>query len=389
MSGGREGIDQEAAAAGLGRRSGTFVSQRHIAPGVAWALVGGAAVLGIVLAAAQVYAVAAVLVPIALIALATVRYRVTPDGGRRWLMLFEHGMAEVAPPPEGGQRLLRLIRWSEVAGVVPDQARPGSYALTVDGDAPPVRLADLSPAVDLRRGLARHVPDVPWPTGVGRGHGRVVLTALGFAALAVLPALVPIVSPPASRTAATATATASVAGSSPSAAASRSASASPTPSPTVQVLPLPTTTVGFYQVCRGTATFPSAPAFAGPPPHPVYFPVPWFGEESWHADRPADVQLVVCTKRSTEGGAKVRSCTYQTSDGPFTQDLIKTTWTITLVEARTGRTVAQHTVVGGTTKCLPGLLPDYDVYPPALTKTQETSLTDRQAYDTVGRYVLR
>jgi hypothetical protein len=85
----------------------------------------------------------------------------------------------------------------------------------------------------------------------------------------------------------------------------------------------------------------------------------------------------------------VRNCTYQTSDGPFTQQLIKTTWSITLFEARTGRMVAQSSVIGGTRSCLPGLLPDYDTYPPTLSRIQETSLPDRQAYETVGKHVLR
>jgi len=101
------------------------------------------------------------------------------------------------------------------------------------------------------------------------------------------------------------------------------------------------------------------------------------------------VQTMSWTDRSTRSGAKVRNCTYQTSDGPFTQQLIKTTWTVTLFEARTGRMVAQNTVIGGTTSCLPGLLPDYDTFPPSLSKIQETSLTARQAYETVGKYVLR
>jgi hypothetical protein len=394
MAGAREGIDQAAAAAGLGRRTGTFWSLRHLPPKVVWGVVDGAALWAFLLGFSSAYLLTPLLVPVALIVLAFIRYRVPPDGGRRWLVLYEHGMAELTPSPDGGQGRLRLIRWSELTGAVPDPARRGTYAVTVapagDAPAPPVLLADLDPAARLRRGLAGHLPHVPWPTGVTHEHCRMALTALGFAALAILPSLVPI-----ARTQQAADAyDDSLVWPTPIVTASRAAS--PTPpaspivsSPTVRILPLPTTTVGFYDMCKGAVTFPSAPAYSGAPPHPLYFPVPWFGDESWHATRPGDVQLIVCTKRSTDGGATIRSCAYQTSDGPYTQQLIKTTWTITLFEARTGRMVAQNTIVGGTTVCLPGLLPDYDVYPPALSKIQETSLTDRQAYDTVGRYVLR
>jgi hypothetical protein len=392
MAGAREAIDQVAAAAGLGRPSGTFGTLRYIPPKVAWAVVGGAAVWGVLMAVIGAYVIATLVVPIVLIILAVIRYRATPVGGRRWLMLYEHGMAEVTPDAGKG----RLVRWSEVAEAAPDPARPGSYALTIAATAgepaSPVRLADLSPAAKLRSSLARHLPHLPWPTGRPRGHGRVALTALGFAALAILPTLVPVVRTATSRQTAESTAETNV-WPTPSTAASRiespTAAAPHTSSPAVRILPMPSTTVGFYEVCKGAVMFPNAPPFSGPPPHLVYFPVPSFGDWSWRATKPGDVQLIVCTKRSTRSGTKVRSCTYQTSDGPLTQQLIKTTWTITLFEVRTGRMVAQSSVIGGSRSCLPGPVPDYDTYPPTLSKIQETSLTDRQAYETVGKYVLR
>lgn len=394
MAGAREEIDQAAAAAGLGRPSGAFGSLRYIPPKLAGAVVVGAAVWGVLMAVAGVYVIALLVVPVVLILLVVVRYRVTPIGGRRWLMLYEHGMAELTP--DAGQTRGRMVRWSEVAEVAADPARPGSFVLTIAAPAGepavPVRLADLSPAAKLHRSLARHLPHRPWPAGRPHGPGRVALTALGLAALVVLPVLVPVVRTAASRRGAETTAetvswpTSSIAASrpgSPTAAGSSPAA----PSPTVRILPMPDTIDGFYAVCKGAAMFPSAPPFSGPPPHRVYFPAPRFGDESWRATEPSDVQLVVCTKSDTRSGAKVRSCTYQTSDGPFTQQLTKTTWTVTLFEARTGRQVAQSSVVGGTTSCLPGLLPDYDIYPPGLSKIQKTSLTDRQAYETVGKYV--
>jgi hypothetical protein len=398
MAEARGASDQRAAATGLGRPSGAFGNVRYIPPKVAWAVVGGAAACGILMAVVGAYVIALLAVPIALLALAVVRYRVTPVGGRRWLLLYEHGMAEVTRTPGGVQSGLRVVHWREVTAAVPDPARPGSYALTVAAaagePAPPVTLADFGPAAKLRGRLARHLPQVPWPTGVTRGHSRVALTALGFTALAVVPALVPIVRTTASPPAATNTAE-TVTRPTPSVATSRAesptAAASSAPSsPAVRILPLPSDMVDFYDACKGPVMFPSAPPFSGPPPHRVSFPVPpSFGDKSWRATQPSDVQLIVCTKRSAQSGATVRNCTYQTSDGPFTQQLTKTTWTITLFEARTGRQVAQSSVVGGTTSCLPGLLPDYDTYPPTLSKIQETSLTERQAYETVGKYVLR
>jgi hypothetical protein len=353
----------------------------------------------VLLAVIGAYVIAPLVVPIVLIILAVVRYRTTPIGGRRWLMLYEHGMVEMTQIPNAGQGRLRLVRWSEVAEAVPDPARPGSYALTIAAPAgesvAPLRLADLSPAAKLRSSLTRYLPQVPWPAGQPRGHTRAALTAFGFAALAILPALVPVVRTATSRQNATSS-TETVVGSTPSTAASPIASPTAAPSatadassPTVRTLPMPSTTDGFYEACKGTVVFPDARPFSGPPPHLVYFPVPSFGDRSWQAAEPGAVQLIVCTDRSTQSGAKVRNCTYQTSDGPFTQQLTKTTWTVRLFEARTGRMVAQKSVVGGTTSCLPGLLPDYDTFPPSLSKIQQTTLTARQAYETVGKYVLR
>ena len=88
MAGAREAIDQAAAAAGLGQPSGTFGSLRYIPPKVAWAVVGGAAVWGVLMAVTGAHVTALLVVPIVLIILAVVRYRATPIGGRRWLMLY-------------------------------------------------------------------------------------------------------------------------------------------------------------------------------------------------------------------------------------------------------------------------------------------------------------
>jgi hypothetical protein len=222
-------------------------------------------------------------------------------------LLYEHGMVEVTQTPDAGQGRLRLVRWSEVAEAAPDAARPGSYALTIAATAgepaSPVRLADLSPAAKLRSSLARHLPHVPWPIGRPRGHGRVALTALGFAALAILPALGPVVRTATSRQTAETTAE-TVVWPTPSTAASRIGSptaaaplaAPAASSPAVRIRPVPSTTEGFYEACKGTVMFPNARPFSGPPPHLLYFPVPSLGDESWRATKPSDVQLIVCTK---------------------------------------------------------------------------------------------
>src|SRR5581483_1687309 len=107
MAGVSGAIDQAAAAAGLGRPEATFWSLRRVPPAVAWATVGAAAVWGLLLATVGAYLIALLVVPIALIILAVVRYRIAPDGGRRWLMLYEHGLVEVTAPPAAP----RLIRW--------------------------------------------------------------------------------------------------------------------------------------------------------------------------------------------------------------------------------------------------------------------------------------
>ncbi|HEU4422773.1 MAG TPA: hypothetical protein VFR67_09580 [Pilimelia sp.] len=397
MAGSRGAIDEAAAAAGLGRPGATFWSVRHIPPKAVWAAVGGAAAWGIVLGITGVYLIAPLVVPVVLIILAVVRHRATPVGGRRWLMLYEHGMAELAPPTVSGPARLRLVRWSDVTGVVLDPARPDTYALTLAapaGQSPPlVRLADLTPAARLRTGLARHVPGVPWRAGF-RGQTGVALTALGLAALAILPAVVPVARAMTPRQAAeTAARPTDTRAYEPSATANvtamPTAPASPAPpTATMRALPMPANTDGFYDVCRGTAMVPDAPAYSGPPPHPVYAPVPSYVKRAWWANVPSRVQLVVCTETSRRPGTKVRTCPYRSSDGTLlVQQLIKATWTVTIREARTGRKVAHSSVVGGDTTCAP--YPDISYVPlPQYSKVQLSRPTDRQAYATVGRYVL-
>jgi hypothetical protein len=97
-------VDEAAAAVGLGKRGGAFTAVQHIPLPVAWAVVGAAAVTGLLLSFARAYIVAALLVPAALIGLAVVRYRLAPSGGRRRLMLYQHGTAEVVTPPGGRVR---------------------------------------------------------------------------------------------------------------------------------------------------------------------------------------------------------------------------------------------------------------------------------------------
>ena len=401
MAGSRGAIDKAAAAAGLGRAGGTFSSVRHIPPKAVWAAVGGATACGLLLGITGAYLIALLVVPIVLIILAVVRYRTTPVGGQRWLMLYEYGMADLAPPTVGGPAQLRLVRWSDVTGVVLDPARPDAYALTLAAPAgqpsPLVRLADLTPAASLRAGLARHLPAVPWRAGL-RGQTGVALTALGFAALAILPALVPVARSMTPRqTAETATSPTATRAYEPRPGTSVTGmpAASPSPAPptatsaTMQALPMPSITEGFYDVCKGTAMVPDAPAYAGPPPHRVYAPVPSYVKRAWWANVPSRVQLVVCTETSHQPGTKIRTCRYRFSDGTsIVQQLIKATWAVTIREARTGRKVAHSSVVGGDTACAPGPDISYATLPPQYPRVQLSRPTDRQAYERVGKYVL-
>jgi hypothetical protein len=363
MAGSRGPIDQAAAAAGLGRPGGTFRNLRYIPPTVAWAAVGGAAVWGLLLAVTGAYLIAPLVVPVVLIILAVVRYRATPAGGRRWLMLYEQGLAEVASSPTGGPAQVRLVRWSEVT------------------DAG-VRLADFAPAGKLRASLAPHVPSLPRPAGTG-----VALTALGFVALAILPALVPVARTLPSRPTADVITFPTF---SPSPSLFSSPTPSLSPSATVLPLPMPTNTEAFYDVCKGTAFFPAAPAYAGPPPHLIYATIPTYTDPDWWANVPAKIQLAVCTETSLTPGTKIRKCPYRFDDGTLlVQQLVKATWTVTIREARTGRQVASHSIVGGKTSCSPVPEIDSSNYPPEFGHTQLTWPTNRQIYDTVGKYVLR
>lgn len=358
MAGSRGPIDQAAAAAGLGRPGGTFRNVRSIPPAVAWALVGGAAAWGLLLSISGASVVAPLVVPVVLIILVVVRYRATPAGGRRWLMLYEHGLAEVASSPMGGPAQVRLVRWSDV---------------------PDMRLADFVPAGRLRAALAPHAPLPPRPARTGM--------ALGFAALAILPALVPVARTLPSRPIADVITF-------PSALPSASPSPSPSPSlsPSASVLPqpLPSTTDGFYDVCKGTAFFPAAPAYAGPPPHLIYPTIPTYTDPDWWASTPDKIQLVVCTDTSEKPGTKIRKCPYRFTDGTvLVQQLVKATWTVTIREARTGRLVSRTSIVGGITSCSP--IPELDTsnFPPEYGDTQLSRATQRQVYDTVGKYILR
>ncbi len=395
-------VDGAAAEAGLGERGAAFTTVRHIPAPVAWAAVGAAAVAGLLLALARAYVVAALLVPAAVIGLAVARYRLQPTGGRRWLVLYRRGMAELATPPSGGRRQLRLIRWDDVTGVVPDATRADAWVLIIAGPpdqpTPVVRLADLTPASKLGAELRRHLPALTWPVERPGTRVRVALTAAGFAALALLPALVPaargITRRDAGQTAtqpavpATSirpmTAGPPVRSASPSASSSGAADASPG----IQALPMPTSTAGFHPVCQGTAIVPDAPPYAGPPPHLAYAPAPTLIDREFYASTPDQVQVVVCTKTSEVPGGRVRTCTYRDTDGTrISQTLVKTTWAVTIREARTGRVIADGTFVGGDTSCGPVPEYDYSSLPPTYAKDQRSGPTQQQRYEHANKYL--
>jgi hypothetical protein len=394
-------VDEAAAAVGLGERGGAFTAVQHIPVPVAWAVVGAAAVTGLLLSFARAYIVAALLVPAALIGLAVVRYRLAPSGGRRRLMLYQHGMAEVVTPP-GGPPRLRLIRWDDVSGLAADATRADARVLTVAGPpdqpAATVRLADLTPAATLRAALRRHLPALPWPAERSGTTGRAALAAAGFAALALLPVLVPAARGVADRDVAQ-TATQPTA---PATSNQTSTAGQPTrtPSPSGSVsgsagapsgfreLPMPTSTAGYHAVCEGNAVVPGAPPYAGPPPHLAYAPAPTFIDREYYAGTASEVQVVVCIKTSAVPGGRVRTCNYRFTDGTSaSQTMVRTTWEVTLREARTGRVIVAATFVGGDTTC--SRFPDYNYssLPPTIAKEQRSRATDQQRYQYANKYL--
>jgi hypothetical protein len=367
---------------GFGELKGSYGSVHRIPAGVALGTMGGAALVGLILALAHVYAYALVLPVVVLVVLAVVRFRVDPAERRRWLLVYERGLVERVPGPGGPT--VRYIPFADVTGVVPDRGCPGRPALAVASEPPStVRLGDLSPVSGLHATLDRHLPGVvPRP-----GTTPVLVVTAALAVLALVPFAVPVVRAldpdPAAGTAGTAGPASSV---SPVPYSPPFSPPPPAPPSGPHAIDMPTGVAGFWSVCDGNFV-PSAPAYTGPPPHPMWDRVPTYAEHEWRSSTPTAVQLVACHSATT--GAKVRTCRYTLDGKPFVQTLHKVTWTTVIREAKTGRVVANTTFVAADERCKP--IPEI-TYSSNGTASfgddQSAEPTDEQAYANLGRYVL-
>ncbi|MBF9133177.1 hypothetical protein I0C86_30070 [Plantactinospora sp. S1510] len=137
------------AAAGqdLGPRVATYRAWRADPFPAVWIAVGAAVVLAVLSFLVGVPAIGVVLVPVAALGAAAYAGLLPPDGGRRWLVVYERGFVDVV---DGGPPL--AVRWESVGGPVrigPD----GCRAISVHpvGAVEPVRvvLDGLAPLVDL------------------------------------------------------------------------------------------------------------------------------------------------------------------------------------------------------------------------------------------------
>ena len=368
---------------GFGELEGSYGSMRRLSAGVALTTMGLAALVGLILAFAHLNVYALALPPIVLVVLAVVRYRAEPLDQRRWLMVYERGLVERVPAPWSGAPTMRYIPFADVTGVVPDPAFPARPALALASEPPStVRLGDLSPVSGLYSTLGRHLPGVvrhPETT-------RMLLIAAALAVFTLVPALVPIsraLNPkPAAHTAQP---------TEPTSTDSR-VPYSPGPEPTAAAPPtgphaidMPTGMFGFWSVCNGDFV-PGAPAFAGPPPHPMWDQVPTYSRDEWRAKAPTVVQLVVCHAATT--GAKVRDCRYSVNNKPFIQTLHKVTWTTVIREAKTGRVIANTTFAAADEHCKPIPELSYGNGSVGMGSDQSAEPTDKQAYDNLGKYVL-
>jgi hypothetical protein len=369
----------------LGQLEGSYGSMRRLPAGVALATMGGAAFVGLMLALTHRYAYALTL-PLAVLAvLAIVRYRVEPPEHRRWLMVYERGLVERAPHPGPGGPVMRVVPFGDVTGVVPDPAFPGRPALALASEpSSTLRLGDLSPVHELHSHLDRHLPGVVPRPRAARG----LLVGAALAVLMLVPAVVPVAR---ALTPGPAADTADTAGTAePSSTYSYSPpqlGSAPTPPPSgPHAIDMPTDVAGFWKVCDGNFV-PSAPAYEGPPPHPLWDRSPTYSDDAWRTTTPTAVQLVAC--HDVTRGATIRTCRYTINDEPFTQTLHKASWTTVIREAKTARVIATSSFAAADERCKP--VPElihggngYLDYGPH----QYAEPTDRQAYDNLGRYVL-
>lgn len=126
-------------------------------------------------------------------------------------------------------------------------------------------------------------------------------------------------------------------------------------------------------VCKDPGTaFTSAPAYAGPGPHPAAAILYSEGGWDWwepHRDSPAatgklswsypeddsQLQLIACIKPEASSLSPVATCTYNGSNGQVAIPMDDTDYTLSLREIRTHKEVAMLTFTGADHNC-PGTI---------------------------------
>jgi hypothetical protein len=105
------GVQEVAAQNQLGRVDRSFDNHRRPSTPVVGTVVGVAALAATVAGFAGQAAVAIALGPLTLLGIAAYAWLLPPPGGRRWVVLYEHGLIDTRPPAT------RAVRWDDVSEV--------------------------------------------------------------------------------------------------------------------------------------------------------------------------------------------------------------------------------------------------------------------------------
>jgi hypothetical protein len=139
----------------------------------------------------------------------------------------------------------------------------------------------------------------------------------------------------------------------------------------------------------------TAAAYEGPAPHPVKLPYSTDPSQlkdlpsAWRPDRVAQVQLIACADR-LQGGNLHKDCKYgytsplvsMPASAPFSIFMSEGTYTVTLYELRTHRTVAKATLIGKDDEC-----PSSITLSPSTSDQLYTRLSAAQYVEAFGSYV--
>jgi hypothetical protein len=131
----------------------------------------------------------------------------------------------------------------------------------------------------------------------------------------------------------------------------------PPPTGVVTVTQLPDEPVDFGNVCTGEV-FPSAPAFAGPPPHPIDVFVDGRQEpqSGWPDITARNVQIVACVDNDGQvSGETSPVCHYgiggENADPKLDATMNLWWYRITVYEVRTHRVLGRDRIIGRDTRC--------------------------------------